>query len=104
MSIPNNYNGCCPHPVSTVNVNQNYFPITGPTQQAVVTVFETLVESGDTVTLPFEPLRGFDIDVYINGLLQPIALQVDGTTLTFPHQLTDDTVQIRYAHLVPDAT
>lgn len=105
MSItPWIYNGCCPHPVSKVSVTQNYFPITGPDQKAVVSVFEEVVEDDNKVFLPYEPLRGFDITVYINGLLQPIELQVDGLKLVFPHQLVGDAVQIHYAHLIPEPT
>jgi len=57
------------------------------------------VVSGTTTTLPFTPLSWFDIQVFINGLLQDTGFYtLSGKVITFTAALSGDGVQVVYAY------
>ncbi len=108
MSCCQCYNRSCPQPVGTITFTQNIFEIDG-----VAAIIETQEETGigivgadPVITLDNVALTGFEIEVYINGVLQSLTTNYSINTARTKVTLVDmtleasDVVQIRYAHQV----
>lgn len=100
MSAPNFYNRSCPEPVP-VSLTQNFLSLSG--EQATIAVYSKKL-TGTELQLPHTPLVGVEIKVFVNGLLQEPGAHYDvlaGTgVISFHNALSNDDVQVSYAHLV----
>lgn len=91
------YNRSCPESVA-VTLNQTLLSLGD--DDAIVDIYCETV-TGTTLTLPAEPLSGYALSVYVNGLLQQVGKHytVDGDEITFVNTLTGDDVQVVYARV-----
>jgi len=91
------YNGACPSPVQEVNVHQTFLSLADGS--GMVEVFNSDDFSGTTLTLPYTPLLGYTVQVFVNGLLQGNVTHftISGNTITFNNTLSHEAVQVVYA-------
>lgn len=103
MSCSSLYNKSCPEPVTTITISQTFLTLGGTT--AIIEDYsETLTVDTVSVTLPYAPITGYAIEVYVNGLRQKLTDDysisgTSGTIITFVNTLgSGDVVVVHYAH------
>jgi hypothetical protein len=83
--------------VQTVNVHQTFLSMSDGT--GMVETYTRAGFNGNEITLPYTPLVGYTVKVYVNGLLQGegIHYTITGAVVTFINTLSGDDVQVNYA-------
>lgn len=94
-----NYNGVAPSPVATINLNTTVLQLSD--SEGFVTTYNDESFSGTELVLPYTPLPGYQMQVFVNGLLQAKEehYTISGKTITFLNTLTTDAVSVHYASL-----
>lgn len=97
MSSPRTFNGSTPAEAASVTINQTIYQVGGGT--GVISVYRDSSFSGTLLTLPYTPVAGYEIMVFVNGVLQSNTTDysISGADITFVATLSTDDVQVRYA-------
>jgi hypothetical protein len=104
MGTPCYFNSCCPKAVSNITVNA---PVNNTTLDLFggsggIHLFESKAFTGTDLELPQEPLPGYAMTIYVNGLLQSHGTHytIDPALpkiISFTSALAGDDVQVQYA-------